>query len=332
MRLIIIFSFLTLLGCQTNQQAVKKADSYYELPKEKEISISYETKDVCSTYYFFAKDTLTPIIARVLSNDQAGHEKEVIYTSFESHVPATSLIFYDSLGKKSIEYYRIDEKGQHQTLTKTLHYYNEKAQLIQSISFDFKRRIKKDVDKGLGRPGGCIITEDDYEKQKSWALASVWNYKYDNLGRHIEKVAPVLNSTQDHYLYSYDSLGRLKEKRSLEANTIIWIENYAYHQNGYEFTRTWFEKDGTRGKEWNGSLTPVDTFRYKTDNFNNVTEELVIEEGGRQISKDYKFYDTQNRLRRHEIYNDTAKLIGYYVYDYIGNQRPVRKIFTVDPE
>ncbi len=331
MRLSIIFLFLILLGCQTNQQAVENADSNYELPTEKGISISYETNDVCSTYYFFATDTLNPIIARVLSNDQAGREKEVIYTSFESYVPATSLIFYDSLGKKSIEYYRIDEKDLRQTLTKTLYHYNEKAQLIQSVSFDFKRRIKKDVDKGLGRPGGCIITEDDYEKQKSWALVSIWNYKYNNLGQLIEKIAPILNSTQDHYLYSYDSSGRLKEERSLEGNRLIWIENYTYSQNGYEFTRIWFEEDGTRGKEWNELLTPIDTFRYKTDKFNNVTEELVIEEGGRQVSKDYKFYDIQNRLRRHEIYNDTAKLIGYYVYDYKSSLRPVRKTFTVDP-
>jgi len=332
MRLNIIFLFFILFGCHANQQVYQHGNSNFVLPKEKGISISYETNDVCTTYYFHANDTLHPTIARVVSNDQAGREKEIIYTSFESYIPATSLIFYDSFGKKSVEYYRIDEKGQQQSLTKTLYYYNEKAQLIQSITFDFKRRIKKDVEIGLGRQAGCTITEDDYEKQKSWALASVWNYKYDDLGRLITKVASVLNSTQDHYLYSYDPKGRLKEERSLEGNRLIWIENYEYYQNGYEFTRMWFKKDGTREKEWNGLLTPIDTFRFKTDKFNNVTEELVIEEGGRQVSKDYKFYDTQNRLRRHEIYNDTDKLIGYYVYDYISSQRPFRKTFIVDPK
>lgn len=331
MRLNIIFSFLFLLGCQTNQEAFKRAGSNYLLPKEREIGIKYETKDVCSTYYFHANDTLHPSIARVLSYDLEGREKEVIYNSFESYIPATSLVFYDNLGKKSTEYHRIDEKGKRQALTKTLYYYDEKAQLIQSVSFDFKRSIKKDVHKGLGRQDGCLITDDDYEKQKSWALVSVWNYKYDNLGRLIEKIASELNSTQDRYLYSYDAMGRLKEERSLDGDRIIWIENYTYRKNGYEFTRIWLEEDGTRRKEWNGRLTPIDTFRFKTDKFNNVTEEIVIEEGGDYVSKDCKFYDTQNRLRRHEIYNDSAKIIGYYVYNYINAETPVRKTFNVDP-
>jgi hypothetical protein len=319
-----------IIGCQTNQQNVSYQNIEYILPQDKEIGISYESYDVCSTYYFHANDNLNPIIARVLSHDQAGREKEVVYTSFESYVPATSLVLYDSSGKKYVDYYRIDEKGLRQTLTKTIYYYNKKDQLTQSVAFDFERRIKKGVDKGLGRPGGCIVVDDDYEKQKSWGLASVWNYKYDDQGRLIEKVAAVLNSTQDRYLYSYDAMGRIKEERSLEGHRLIWIENYTYGHHEYEFTRTWFEKDGSRGKEWNGLLTPVDTFRFKTDKFNNVTEELVIEEGGRQVNKDNKFYDAQNRLIKHEIYNDSAKLIGYYVYSYMSTKRPIQKNFTVE--
>jgi len=331
MRLNIFFIFFILIGCQTKQQTISYENTTYMLPQEKEMNISYETFDVCSTYYFHSDDSLNPTIARLLSHDQAGREKEVVYSSFESYVPATSLVLYDSSGKKSVEYYRIDEQGQKQTLTKTLYYYNKKDQLTQLVAFDFERRIKKDVDKGLGRPGGCIIVEDDYEKQKSWGLASVWNYKYDDQGRLIEKVAPVLNSTQDHYLYSYDGMGRINEERSLEGNRLIWIESYTYGNHEYQFTRTWFEKDGSRGKEWNGLLTPVDTFRFKTDKFNNVTEELVIEEGGRQVNKDNKFYDNKNRLIKHEIYNDRAKLIGYYTYSYMNTKRPIRKNFTVDP-
>jgi hypothetical protein len=319
------------MGCQTKQQPVSYENPRYMLPQDKEINISYEIYDVCSTYYFSGSDSLNPVIARLLSYDQAGREKEIVYTSFESHVPATSIVLYDSSGKKNVEYYRIDEEGLHQVLTKTLYYYNEKDQLIQSVSFDFKRRIKKEVDKGLGRSGGCIIVKDDYEKQKSWKLATIWNYKYDDEGRLIEKVAPVLNSTQDHYLYSYDANGRIIEERSLEGSRLIWIENYIYGQGGYEFTRTWFEKNGTRDKDWDGLLTPIDTFRFKTDKFNNVIEELVIEEGGRQVSKDNKYYDKQNRLLKHEIFDDNNKLLGYYDYRYVTAKKPIRMSFIVNP-
>lgn len=331
MRLNTILSVLILLSCHTKRHAVKNEDNKYQLPQEEKISFSFEANDVCSTYCFLAKDTLTPILTSVRYNGSAGNEKNVVFTSFLGYVPATSLIFYDSIGNKKIEYYRIDKKDHHQKLIKTLYCYNENAQLIQSISFDYTRRIKKYNKKGHVISRGCSINDDDFEKQKSWALESVWNYKYNLQGQLVEKIAPILNSTQDHYLYSYDQKGRLKEVHSLNGNRLIWIENYTYHQNGYEFTRTWFEKDGTRAKSWDGKFDPIYTIRFKTDKFFNIIEESVYEEGVRIISRDVKHYDTQNRLSRHESYYDSANLNEYYIYNYINSQNPIRKIFTEEP-
>ncbi len=98
--------------------------------------------------------------------------------------------------------------------------------MIKSVGFDYQRRIKKGVDKGYGSAGGCIITEDDYEKTKSWKLETVWNYIYDKQGQLIEKISPVINSGQNRYLYKYDSVGRLSEEQSLEGKDPIWIEKY----------------------------------------------------------------------------------------------------------
>lgn len=327
-----IFLSLLLFGCVTKQQHVEYNRIETTLPQDKEIDIDYKVYNMCSSYYFVANDTLNPLLARVLSHDEKGREKEVIYRRFESYVPAISLILYDSSGKKAVEYYRIDEEGRQGALTKNIYCYNEQGQLIRSVAFDFTRRIKKGVDKGFGRPGGCTITEKDYETYKSWALATIWNYKYDNHGRLVEKAAPVINSSQNRYLYQYDKKGRIIEERSLEGETLIYIERYNYSQGGYEFTRTWFENDGRRQKEWDGSLASVDTFRFVTDKLNNITQELVIEEGGRLVNKHDKFYDGKNRLVKHEIFNDSGKLLGYYVYHYIVDEKPTQKNFFVNAE
>jgi YD repeat-containing protein len=307
----------------------KHDDDHPDLPTEKEINIDYAVYDVCSSYYHFAKDTLRPVVGRVVGKDERGRAIEDIYRSYESYTPATSLSVFDSAGNMTIRYYRIDDDSPYPSLSKTHYFYNEKNLLIRSVTFDYERRLKKEADKGYGRPGGCIITEDDYEKHKSWAVSTIWNFKYDETGKLIEMIAPVINSSQNRYLYTYDAKGRLAEERSMDGNALIWVEHYNYTKGGYEFTRTWFDRDGSRRKEWNDSLQSVDTFRFKTDRFNNITEEGVIEEGGRYVSKDLKYYDSGNRIIRHEIYDDSSRLLGFYKYYYYTNKRPTKRNFFV---
>ena len=99
--------------------------------------------------------------------------------------------------------------------------------------------------------------------------------------------------------------------------------------NQYEYTRTWLERDGTRGKDGNGSLTSVDTFRYQTDRFANIFEEKVIEEKGRRVNKHLKYYDKLNRVTRLEMFDENNRLIGFYIHKYQSGHKLVNRKFFV---
>lgn len=323
------FLLVFILGCNATKNKGEGNADFETLPTEKEINFTYEAYAACSTYYYFAKDTVNPILARVLWVDNKGNDKEENYIEYESYVPATSFSIYDSLGRQLIEYYRIDDENDKGVLSKTFSYYNTSGNLFKSVEFSYKRRLKKGVEKGIASPGGCIITADDYEKYKSWDLEKIWNYLYDKQGKLIEKISPKNSSSQNRYLYKYDSTGRLMEERSLEDEYPVWTESYTYSYNGYEFTRTWFEKDGSRLKKWDKTLESVDTFRYKTDRNNNIISETVIEESGRVVSTDINSYDDKNRIIRHEIYDEKNKLLGFYIHKYQFTAKPAKRKFIV---
>jgi len=344
MKLYPVILFL-LLSCKFGQEKGQQYSrtnsqqneliSYYPVPLNEEISIDYKVNPKSITYYFFNKDTLNGlsdslkmISCRTIASDTNNTIDETIYNWYESIVPSTALSIYDHSGKILEYYYKNDEKTPSEGATKTTYYYDDQKRLTRTVSFDFEKRLRKDVDKGFGRAGGCIITEKDYEKYKSWEIFSVWNYKYDQSGKLVEKFAPIFNSTQNRYTYKYDEKGRLIEERSLENERLIWVESYVYYDLGHEFTRTWFE-NGQRRKDYDGKYHPIDTFRYKIDKFGNETDELVIEEGGRQVSRHKKYYDEKNRIIRNEIYDENDKLLGFYSHKYLDNGHPVSKKFYV---
>jgi hypothetical protein len=271
------------------------------------------------------------VLNRIIGYDENKKTKEVIYRGYEGTIPATSLSFYDSVGNEILNYYRIEGSPFDGKLIKTLSYYNENNKLVKTISYGFEKRIRKDVDKGFGRPGGCIILPEDYEKNKTWALEKVWNYRYDKKNRLVEKYLIVGGDTQNRYVYHYDSNDGLIEERLFSQNELVGIDSYKRYHGGFEYTTTSYD-NGKRKKDWNDKEYGVDTFRYKTDKFGNITQELVIEDGGRQVSRHKKYYDEKNRMVREEIYDTNDKLLGIYKHIYETNINPTHKIFNVNSE
>jgi YD repeat-containing protein len=326
----IYFSILVVIfGCKTISDKPNIKLVNYNIPSDKGINLTYDVYDVCSTYYYRANDTLNPILSKIVRKDKQGNDKEINYLSYENYVPATCIIYYDSSSRQTLKYYRIDESSYKGKIAKNVFYYNSLGKLSSSISFDYLKRIRKNVDKGFGRPGGCIITDEDYDTAKSWELETIWNYKYDSQGRLIEKNAPYINSTQDKYTYEYDGQGRLSEEKSLEGTNTIWVEKYFYGERFYKYTRTWFERDGTRSKNSDNTLQSVDTFLYKTDNNNNITAEIITEKGGQLVSKDTMYYDNKNRITRRKIYDELGTLLGFYIHKYYSHSEPITRNFLV---
>lgn len=186
--------------------------------------------------------------------------------------------------------------------TKMICHYNKKNQLIQEEYFTFERRMKKSVDKGFGRPGGCIVEDSDFEKNRTWEKVSVINYKYDAAGRLIEYNSPKLHfSTQNRYTWLYDSLGRISKYYSYDFQRLIWVEEYTYFKDAYTFRRTWYDYSG-KPNDYD-----VFTFTYKINAQGKVTEEKVTDEKGELISSETMEYDSSGNLIRTTAYNGKGK-------------------------
>jgi len=327
------FLVVLLVSCNAANQKEQENTFSNLLPRDTAININYEVYNTCTTYYYSANDTTKPRLSRIVYYDKSGREKNTTYISFEDYVPATSLKIYDKDGREIEAYYRVDDRNSRSSLTKNIFELDENGKIIRTIEFDFVRRMKKGIVRGIGTPGGCIVRDEDYERVKSWALKTVWNNVYDKEGRLIEIVQSYPEKiSQDSLLYKYDKQGRLTEERSLTNGHQAHVDRCVYYDGGYEYSRTFYEPDGTIEKIWNDSLEYIDTFRFKVDRFNNMLEEKVIENGGRLVSRERNYYDEKNRIVRKEIYGEYGRLLGFYIHQYTTSVKPQILNFCVRKE
>lgn len=203
--------------------------------------------------------------------------------------------------------------------TKTIYLYNASGQKIKEEHFDYKRRLKKDSDKGFGRPGGCIVTEEDYEKNKTWEMTSEINYKYDSNGNKILYDATKLHFTsQNKYTWTYDEQYRVLEHCSFNDTKLIWTEQFEYFKDGYKFTRTWYDYDGTpkQLKEKSWEYWPQYTFTYKLNANGRVIEEIVMTEKGELTSSETTLYNSSGKIIKNTKFDSKGQPDITHIYLY----------------
>lgn len=211
----------------------------------------------------------------------------------------------------------VDDSGDS---SKTIYYYNKSGQKIKEEHFDYKRRIKKDSDKGLGRPGGCIVTEEDYEKERTWEKTSEINFEYDSNGNKILYDAAQLHFTgQNKYTWAYDEKNRIIEHSSFSDNTLNWTERFEYFQDGYRFTRTWYDSDGNPKhlKERDYEYWPQYTFEYKLNERGQLSEEKVTSEKGVLVESTSTFYNASGKIIKRVKFDSKGlpDITHIYVYE-----------------
>jgi hypothetical protein len=209
--------------------------------------------------------------------------------------------------------------GENQDSTKLLCFYNDKKQLIREEYFTFERRLRKDVDKGRGRPGGCSITEEDYEQERTWAQTSEINYAYDNKGNKILYDATTLHfDDQNRYTWTYDSFGRILKYSSFDTNTLIWNEDYSYFTEGYKFTRTWYDYEGNPEhlKEKNWGYSAQCTYSFELDNNRRVIKETSATEKGETLYVERTIYNSKGQIERTIYYDNKGKPELTHIYAY----------------
>lgn len=203
--------------------------------------------------------------------------------------------------------------------SKTIYFYNASRQKIKEEHFDYKRRLKKDSDKGFGRPGGCIVTDKDCEKDKTWEKTSEIKFKYDSNGNKILYDATKLHFTsQNKYTWTYDEQNRVVEHSSYDDTKLIWTEQFEYFRDGYKFTRTWYDYDGTpkqlKAKSW--EYWPQYIFTYKLNSNGQVIEEKVMTEKGELTSSETTLYNSSGKIIKNTQFDSQGQPDITHIYLY----------------
>ena len=208
--------------------------------------------------------------------------------------------------------------------TRTINTYNNKGSLTKSEYYDFKKRIKKGVDKGNGRPGGCIVTKDDYEKSRTWRLKSEINYEYDNNGNKIVYDASKKHwDSQNKYTWKYDSKNRITEHSSYNVSKkykdqLYWTEKYEYFDGVYKYVRTSYDYDGNpkhlKEKSWEYSAQV--TYEFKVNAKGQIIEQKVTDEKGKIYSKETTEYNAKGLIDKTIAYDGDDKPLMTHVYKY----------------
>lgn len=205
--------------------------------------------------------------------------------------------------------------------TKTVFTYDENGQLIKETHYLFSRRLRADVDKGFGRPGGCIIDAEDYEKERSWYIRSVIQYKYDSFGRKTEYYAPSIHwGSQNRYTWSYNDSGKIQEHRSFDDDELIWIEEFSYSDTHYRYTRTWYDYYGTpkhlKEKSW--EYTAQITHTFTLDDQGRVIEDSTTNEKNEFLGKTTTEYNPDGSVAEVVKYDSDGLREMTHVYEYGG--------------
>ncbi|MBI9033849.1 MAG: hypothetical protein JEZ03_05200 [Bacteroidales bacterium] len=269
-------------------------------------NIIFEHFQDVQVFQFFDSDSLNGKITHSEKLDSNGN---VTATYFKDHKTDKGngrsdvliLIEYNEKNQLviSTSYYETYQKD---VVQKSFFYYNDSL-LARVETFELKKRLKSDVDKGLGRPGGCIVLPEDFEKEQTWKPSRIVLYKYDSLGRKKLSYSPLFKSSHNRFEYQYDAEGNLILEKSLDESRLLYTINYQYKLNKTISNLQWDNKD------WDG------TKRVKTfDNNGNLIKESTIQNDKEWVDE-YQ-YNIEDKLVRFTAYDSDGGINLTHIYKY----------------
>lgn len=202
------------------------------------------------------------------------------------------------------------------------YHYNDHGLMLKKQFDDYEYRLKPDIDKGYGRPGGCIVEQEDYESERTWAIKSIIHFEYDSLDRQNSYFAPNIHwNSQNRYLWTYDTLNRIKTHTSLENDRIIWKETYHYDSLSFWYNRVWYNDDGSPKDTLTNrhDYTPVYTFYFLLNDSGEVLKEFRINENGDSTLKKVNFYRPDGKLDYATFYKEDGTAWMSQLYKYTIN-------------
>lgn len=299
--------------------------SEYILPED--TIISYRTFTESKTYKFNGFDSAKLQLVQTIKYDENGNEIEILWKDFINFVDGKTLNIFDTRGLKVQKYFVEMSKHDKDKLEKTFFEYHPNGKLKKTIQFSYKKRIRKDVDRGDGP-----YYAKDLNKYKSWQIGKTWNYEYNKENRLAKKYTPVIAYSQEIYTYDYDSRGRMIKESYLIDSKKKFEVDYNYFKDSSQNFITWYDYEGN--KDTSDTIKKYyDTIhKQKYDSNGNILEELVIErKDGSVRNRDKRWYDNKNRIIRHEIYYG-IKLIETYIYEYDDIKKSKEYFLTITKE
>jgi hypothetical protein len=231
-----------------------------------------------------------------------------IQIASESHLSTSSYtrkdrkFFYDYKDSILVQKRTVNEK---RDSTKVVYFYNNEQQLVKSEHYTFKKRLRPEIIEKRIESTDWIISETDYEKNKSWDKISEINFSYDSIGRKIQYYAPNLHwDNQNKYKWFYDEKGNISIKQSWNHNELIWTENYTHANNEYSFTRNWNNENTQKEFKFYVYKNPI----------GQKIKEVAIKNDSIQHGKTTYEYFKNGMLKRKVIYGKNNKRRTTYIY------------------
>jgi hypothetical protein len=194
--------------------------------------------------------------------------------------------------------------------TKGYFLHNAKGKLIKSRFFRYEKQLKPDVDKGLGRPGGCIVLPEDYEKNRVWHETGGNANRYNAAGKLIEEISFSRSKVLETHRWSYSKSGKLLEQSSFVDNetTPSSRTHYFYDEHG---------RVSKRVSYYNEELSATDNYSYRNNAvYQDGTYAAFPGENPPSIYRNVKKMDSKGRLVEEVAYVgrcplETRKRIRY---------------------
>lgn len=272
-----------------------------------------QVKSDFKVYQFFGNDSINGHISKIVKYNNKGQlvfEKLTNYktSKYNGFSDVTETHFYiDTLLTKTLRAY---PRGILYDSTRTEFIYNRQKQLIGKTYFDFKKRLKKDLEFG-----DCLIDTTDFHPKPTWEIYSKIKLKYNKQGQKIEYYAPEYHwDSQNRYLYQYDNIGRLIKETSLDNDEIFWDKYFFYVKNGFDY---YYNRDSKKIINNKSDCPYYYSFReYKDDNGNIILETDSKKDG----SQDYRIervFDKENRILSEKRYDskNEKELTKIYIYE-----------------
>jgi len=272
-----------------------------------------QVKSDFKIYQFFGNDSINGHISKIVKYNAKGQlvfEKLSDYktSKYNGFSDVSTTNFYkDTLLIKTLKAY---PRGIVKDSVRIEFIYNEQKQLIGKTYFDFKKRLKKDLEFG-----DCLIDSTDYQPEPTWEVYSKIKFTYNKQGQKIEYYAPEYHwDSQNRYLYFYDNKDRIIKESSLNHDEIVWLKYYSYVENGYDYILDW---DGKFEIETIADWPYKYEVRFKNDSRGNKIEETASKKDGSQDYRIVRTFDNSNRITSEKRYdsNDNIELTKIYIYE-----------------